>query len=136
MVKQSLQQSLQQKLSPQQIQLMKLIELSTLELEQKVKDELEVNPALDNDNDQSDLSENDIISEDIESSRENQDIDIDQYFKGSGVNGALYGALIGNSLSDFLGAIVDFPLMLALNITFGCLLVIPIVWFILLFKKN
>ena len=79
MVKQSLQQSLQQKLSPQQIQLMKLIELSTLELEQKVKDELEVNPALDNDNDQSDLSENDIISEDIESSRENQDIDIDQY---------------------------------------------------------
>ena len=32
----------------------------------------------------------------------------------------LYGALIGNSLSDFLGAIVDFPLMLALNITFGC----------------
>ena len=49
---------------------------------------------------------------------------------------ALYGALIGNSLSDFLGAIVDFPLMLALNITFGCLLVIPIVWFILLFKKN
>ncbi len=79
MVKQSLQQSLQQKLSPQQIQLMKLIELSTLELEQKVKDELEVNPALDNDNDQSDLSENDIISEDTESSRENQDIDIDQY---------------------------------------------------------
>ena len=40
MVKQSLQQSLQQKLSPQQIQLMKLIELSTLELEQKVKDEI------------------------------------------------------------------------------------------------
>ena len=49
MVKQSLQQSLQQKLSPQQIQLMKLIELSTLELEQKVKDEIETNPALDDD---------------------------------------------------------------------------------------
>ena len=49
MVKQSLQQSLQQKLSPQQIQLMKLIELSTLELEQKVKDEIETNPALDED---------------------------------------------------------------------------------------
>ena len=63
-------------------------------------------------------------------------IDIDKYFKGSGVNGALYGALIGNSLSDFLGAIFDFPLLLALNITFGCLLVIPVVWFILLFKKK
>ena len=47
MPKQSLQQSLQQKLSPQQIQLMKLIELSTLEIEQKVKDEIESNPALD-----------------------------------------------------------------------------------------
>ena len=79
MVKQSLQQSLQQKLSPQQIQLMKLIELSTLELEQKVKDEIEVNPALDEDNIQSDLSENDIASEDQDSSIENQDIDIDQY---------------------------------------------------------
>ena len=62
-------------------------------------------------------------------------IDIDKYFKGSGVHGALYGALIGNSLSDFLGAIVDFPLMLAINITLGCLIVIPIVWMITLFKK-
>ena len=34
----------------------------------------------------------------------------DKYFKGSGVHGAIYGALFGNSLSDFLGAIVDFPL--------------------------
>ncbi len=62
-------------------------------------------------------------------------IDIDKYFKGTGVHGALYGALIGNSLSDFLGAIVDFPLMLAINITLGCLIVIPIVWMITLFKK-
>mgnify|MGYP005649983973 CR=1 FL=1 len=63
-------------------------------------------------------------------------IDIDRYFRGSGIHGAIYGALLGNTLSDFLGAIVDFPLMLALNITFGCLLVIPMVWFILLFKKQ
>ena len=89
MVKQSLQQSLQQKLSLSN-QLMKLIELSTLELEQKVKDELEVNPALDNDNDQSDLSENDILSEDIESSRENQDIDIDQYLSDDEIPEYLY----------------------------------------------
>ena len=31
-------------------------------------------------------------------------IDIDKYFKGTGVHGAIYGALIGNSLSDFVGA--------------------------------
>ena len=52
------------------------------------------------------------------------------------MHGAIYGALFGNSLSDFLGAIVDFPLELAINITAGCLIVIPIVWFILLFKKQ
>jgi len=77
MVKQSLQYSLQQKLSPQQIQLMKLIELSTLELEQKVKDEIETNPALDDDNTQSELS--DVDTEDLASEEDNQDIDIDQY---------------------------------------------------------
>ena len=41
MLKQQLQLKLTQKLSPQQIQLMKLVQLSTLELEQRVKQELE-----------------------------------------------------------------------------------------------
>ena len=77
MVKQSLQQSLQQKLSPQQIQLMKLIELSTLELEQKVKDEIETNPALDDANNSIDSLDEE-ISDNV-TLEENQDIDIDQY---------------------------------------------------------
>ena len=47
MLKQGLQQKLQQKLSPLQIQTIKLLELPTLELEQKVKKELEENPVLD-----------------------------------------------------------------------------------------
>ncbi len=47
MLKQQLSQKLLQKLSPQQIQLMKLIQLPTLALEQKIKEELEANPALD-----------------------------------------------------------------------------------------
>lgn len=46
MLKQSLQQKLSQKLSPQQIKLMKLIQLPTIELEQKVKEEIEANPAI------------------------------------------------------------------------------------------
>ncbi len=46
MLKQSLSQKLQQKLSPQQIQLMKLIQFPTLLFEQRVKQELEENPAL------------------------------------------------------------------------------------------
>lgn len=46
MLKQQLQQKLQQKLSPQQIQLIRLIELPAIELEERVKHELEDNPAL------------------------------------------------------------------------------------------
>ena len=46
MLKQSLQQKLLQKLSPQQIQLMKLLQVPTVALEQRIKEELESNPAL------------------------------------------------------------------------------------------
>jgi RNA polymerase sigma-54 factor len=46
MLKQSLQQKLLQKLSPQQIQLMKLLQLPAIALEQRIKEELETNPAL------------------------------------------------------------------------------------------
>ena len=43
---QSLQQKLLQKLSPQQIQLMKLLQVPTANLEIRIKEELEENPAL------------------------------------------------------------------------------------------
>ena len=46
MLKQRLQQKLQQKLSPQQIQLIKLLEVPTIQLEQRIKKELEENPIL------------------------------------------------------------------------------------------
>ena len=46
MLKQNLKLKLSQKLSPQQIQLMKLIQLSTLDLEQKIQNEIGENPAL------------------------------------------------------------------------------------------
>ncbi|OFX19137.1 MAG: RNA polymerase sigma-54 factor [Bacteroidetes bacterium GWA2_31_9b] len=46
MLKQSLQQKLLQKLSPQQIQLIKLLEIPTMQLEQRIKQELEENPLL------------------------------------------------------------------------------------------
>ena len=51
-LKQSLQQRLLQKLSPQQIQLMKMLQLPTIELEKRIKEELEINPALDEGEDQ------------------------------------------------------------------------------------
>jgi RNA polymerase sigma-54 factor len=46
MLKQRLQQKLLQKLSPQQIQMIKLLEVPTLQIEQRIKKELEENPAL------------------------------------------------------------------------------------------
>ncbi len=46
MLKQKLQQKLQQKLSPQQIQLIKLLEVPTIQLEQRIKKEIEENPVL------------------------------------------------------------------------------------------
>ncbi|RYU93283.1 RNA polymerase factor sigma-54 [Emticicia agri] len=46
MQKLSLNQSLQQRLSPQQIQFIKLLQIPTAELEQRIEEELEINPAL------------------------------------------------------------------------------------------
>jgi RNA polymerase sigma-54 factor len=46
-MKQSLSQKMLQKLSPQQIQLMKLLQIPTATLDQRIQEELESNPALD-----------------------------------------------------------------------------------------
>ena len=73
MLNQKLQLKLSQKLSPQQIQLMKLIQLTTAELEQKIKNEIEENPALEMGKEKTEV-ENDDFENDT-----NDDIDIDDY---------------------------------------------------------
>jgi RNA polymerase sigma-54 factor len=55
MLKQSLSQKMLQKLSPQQIQLMKLLQIPTAILDQRIQEELEANPALEESGDQEDL---------------------------------------------------------------------------------
>ena len=45
-LRQQLIQKLEQRLSPQQIQLMKLLQVPTMELDQRIKQEIEENPAL------------------------------------------------------------------------------------------
>ena len=82
-MKQYLKLKLNQKLSPQQIQLMKLIQLPTIDFEQKIKQELEENPALEiKDN------SNDALDEDFSNSNEDElnnesiddeDINIEDY---------------------------------------------------------
>lgn len=74
MLKQSLQQKLLQKLSPQQIQLMKLLQVPTIEIEQRVKEELESNPALE-ESGQETSSEQEYEAE----GESREDFDIDQY---------------------------------------------------------
>ena len=55
-------------------------------------------------------------------------INLDKKFAGKGVNGALFGALFGNAISDGIGSILDFSLLVTFNIVAGCLLVIPFVY--------
>ena len=63
------------KLSPQQIQLMKLLQLPLIELEQRIKEEIESNPALD-DNESNDDNEP-ITDEEGLSNENNPNEDID-----------------------------------------------------------
>lgn len=74
----SLSQKLQQKLSPQQIKLMKLIQLSTIALEQRVKEEMEENPALEEGLDQVD-EDYDNTSEVEDREIIETDINVDEY---------------------------------------------------------
>ena len=81
MLKQQLQIKISQKLSPQQIQLMKLIQLSTQELEQRIQAEIGENPALDNGKeiDESGVSLEEDNPEYGDDNIDIQDIDIDAY---------------------------------------------------------
>ena len=79
MQKLSQHQKLLQKLSPQQIKLMKLIQLPTIALEQRVKQEMEENPALEEGSDVEEFDD-DIYSEDgKEEDVIETDFDVDEY---------------------------------------------------------
>jgi RNA polymerase sigma-54 factor len=117
MLKQSLSQKLSQKLSPQQIQLMKLIQLPTLAFEQRIKQELEENPALESGKEQTeDILEAQDNSQDEERDIIETDFDVDEYLSDDEIpsyktysnnysqddedNKIPYGA--GKSFSDYL----------------------------------
>ncbi|MCD4832321.1 MAG: RNA polymerase factor sigma-54 [Bacteroidales bacterium] len=76
MLKQSLQQKLLQKLSPQQIQMIKLLEIPTILLEQRIKKEMEENPVLEEGKDEEEeFQENG----EEEISEENPENNIDEF---------------------------------------------------------
>lgn len=68
-LKQFLSHKLEQRLSPQQIQLMKLLQVPTMELEQRIKQEIEENPALEEGaekDEEEDEFDNDELEEEVE----------------------------------------------------------------------
>jgi RNA polymerase sigma-54 factor len=73
MLNQQLSQRLLQKLSPQQIQLMKLLQVPTAALEQRIKEELEMNPALEEGEEEQE--ENGILSEEDKIAKEDEQAD-------------------------------------------------------------
>ena len=95
MLRQTQQQKLLQKLSPQQIQLMKLLQVPTANLEERIKEELEENPALEvgsEENDDQynlDEKEDDYDNDDVElSSDDSEKIDLDDFLKQEDDDGA------------------------------------------------
>jgi RNA polymerase sigma-54 factor len=84
MLKQQLNFKLSQKLSPQQIQLMKLIQLPTLAFEQRISEELEENPALDTGKDEEDSLDDEFNNEEFDDYDDGSevietDINVDDY---------------------------------------------------------
>ena len=72
---QTIQQKLLQKLSPQQIQLMKLLQVPTANLEERIKEELEENPALELDDENKQDTDADDIQDEFETAEEEFEMD-------------------------------------------------------------
>ena len=82
MLNQRLQQKLLQKLSPQQILLMKLLQIPSIALEQRIKQEVEENPALEEGaevDDVLDSDQDDYDDDDMQDDTSNDEFDLEDY---------------------------------------------------------
>jgi RNA polymerase sigma-54 factor len=96
MQKLGLNQSLGQKLSPQQIQFIKLLQIPTAELESRIEEEMEINPALEEGKDEpeetpsSDEESNNSdeeVNTDDDFSKEEEDINVEDYIRDDDISG-------------------------------------------------
>ena len=78
MINQRLQQKLIQKLSPQQIQMIKLLEIPTMQLDDRIKEELEENPLLEEGREETGEADDNDQQQD-EASVERTNLSIDEY---------------------------------------------------------
>jgi RNA polymerase sigma-54 factor len=81
MLNQRLQQKLLQKLSPQQIQMIKLLEVPTLQMEQRIKKELEDNPALEEGQEEDDTPSEAEEDQFDETDKDQEEFTLDDYIE-------------------------------------------------------
>ena len=82
MLNQRLQQKLLQKLSPQQIQMIKLLEVPTLQIEERIKKELEENPALEEGQEEEDIqAEGEEEEQFDEPDKDQEEFTLDDYIR-------------------------------------------------------
>lgn len=94
-------QKLEQRLSPQQIQLMKLLQVPTMELDQRIKQEIEENPALE---EGADKADDEFEQQEDDFGDENEDFDIDDYISDD----ADYKTYSNNSSKDDEEKVIPF----------------------------
>jgi RNA polymerase sigma-54 factor len=83
-LKQHLAHKLEQRLSPQQIQLMKLLQVPTMELDQRIKQEIEENPALEEGSDEEEDEFGDDLDDDFDDNDDDLEFDISDYIDEEG----------------------------------------------------
>ncbi len=83
MLKQRLQQKLLQRLSPQQIQMIKLLEIPAIQMEQRIKKELEENPVLEEGNEENLLNEEEEAQEaqEDQQSEQQEEFSLEDYMQ-------------------------------------------------------
>ena len=87
MQKLGLNQSLQQKLSPQQIQFIKLLQVPTAELESRIEEELESNPALEEGEEKEVPEDSNAEEETPETTASEEEVDIKDYLQDDDYSG-------------------------------------------------
>lgn len=96
-LKQQLAQRLEQRLSPQQIQLMKLLQVPTMELDQRIKQEIEENPALEEGADQEEDDFDNTDDEFDDDTDNDDDFDLSDYLDDDSSD---YKTQVNNSSKD------------------------------------
>lgn len=96
MLKQQLQQKLQQRLSPAQIQVIKMLEIPTVELEERIRQELEENPALEEGVEKTENSDEEEDSNDEYQADDN--VDFEEYMPDDDIPD--YKLMVSNSSGD------------------------------------